>query len=93
MTHQLTIPDPKVLAGIALVVFGGWLALEGALMLSMGQLLIAAVFVSVGWFLRKRGAAMPASTGLRRWLRVWAVALPVLLGVYVLGYFVLMDRH
>ena len=93
MTHQLTIPDPKVLVGIALVVFGGWLALEGALMLSVGQLIIAAAFVLVGWFLRKRGAATLGSTGMRRWFRFWAVALPVLLGVYVLGYFMLMDRH
>jgi len=93
MTHQLTIPDPKLLVGIALVVFGGWLALEGALMLSVGQLLIAAAFISVGWFLRKRGAATLASTGTRRWFRFWAVALPVLLVVYVFGYFMLMDRH
>lgn len=93
MTHQITIPDPKVVVGIALVVFGGWLALEGALMLSVGQLLIAAAIVSVGWLLRKRGAVALASTGIRRWCRFWAVALPVLLGVYVLGYFMLMDRH
>ena len=93
MTHSLTIPDPKVLVGIALLVFGGWLALEGALMLSFGQLVIAAAFVLLGWFLRKRGAAALARADFRRWLRFCAVALPALVGIYVLGYFALMDRH
>ena len=93
MTHSLTIPDPKVIAGITLLMFGGWLALEGAFMLSGGQLLIAAAFVLVGWLLRKRGTAALTSTGFSRWLRFCALALPVLLAVYVLGYFALMDRH
>lgn len=93
MTQQLTIPDPRVVVGIILIVFGGWLAVEGAVMLSVGQLLIAAAFISVGWLFRKRGASTLAGAGLRRWLRFCAVAVPVLLGLYVLGYFVLMDRH
>ena len=93
MTHSLSIPDPKVVVGISLLVFGGWLALEGAFMLSAGQLVIAAVFVILGWLLRKRGAAALAGVSFRRWLRFGAIAVPVLLAVYVLGYFVLMDRH
>jgi hypothetical protein len=93
MTRSLTIPDPKVIAGIALLVFGGWLALEGAFMLSVGQLLIAAAFVLIGWLIRKRGAAALTSAGFRRWLRFCALAIPVLLAAYVLGYFALMDRH
>jgi len=92
MTHQLTISDPKVLVGIMLLVFGGWLLLEGAAMLSFGQLLIAVAFVLFGWFLRKRGAAALPSASFRRWSHFFAVALPVLLVVYILGYFALMDR-
>ena len=93
MTHSLTIPDPKVVVGITLLVFGGWLALEGAFMLSAGQLVIAAAFVLLGWLLRKHGAAALAGANFRRWLRFGAIAVPVLLAVYVLGYFMLMDRH
>jgi hypothetical protein len=93
MTHSLTIPDPKVVVGIASLVFGAWLALEGVVKLSVGQLVIAAAFVLFGWLLRKRGTAALASVGFQRWVRFCAVAFPVLLGVYVLGYFVLMDRH
>jgi hypothetical protein len=69
------------------------LALEGAFMLSAGQLLLASAFVSVGWLLRKRRKAALASADMRRWLRFWAGALPVFVGVYVFGYFILMDRH
>jgi hypothetical protein len=93
MIRPITIPDPKVVVGIALLVCGGWLALEAAAMLSLGQLVIATAFVVFGWFLRKRGAAALASAGFRRWLCFCAVAFPVLLGVYVIGYFALMDRH
>ena len=93
MTRSHTIPDPKAVAGIALLVFGGWLALEGAFMLSVGQLFIAAAFVLSGWLFRKRGVTALASAGSRRWLRFWTLALPVLFGVYILGYFALMDRH
>jgi len=93
MTHPLTMPDPKVVFGIALMVFGGWLALEGSVIWSVGQLFIAAAFISFGWLLRKRGAAALMGAGLRRWLRFSAVAFPIFLVVYVLGYFALMDRH
>jgi len=93
MTHSLTIPDPKVVVGITLLVFGGWLALEGVFMLSAGQLVIAVAFVLLGWLLRKRGAAALAGASFRRWLRFGALAVPVLIAVYVLGYFMLMDRH
>ncbi len=76
-----------------LLVFGGWLALEGAFMLSVGQLAIAAAFLAFGWWFRKRGAAALASAGLLHWVRFCLVAIPVILAVYVAGYFVLMDRH
>ena len=76
-----------------LLVFGSWLALEGALMLSVGQLVVAAAFLLVGWWFRKRGAAPLASTGLWRWARFCLVALPVIAAVYLVGYFALMDRH
>jgi hypothetical protein len=93
MTHPLTIPDPKVVVGIALMVLGGWLALEGSVMWSVGQLFIAAAFISLGWLLRKRGVEALMGAGLKRWLRFSTVAFPIFLGVYVLGYFALMDRH
>jgi hypothetical protein len=93
MTHQLTIPDPKAVLGVTLLVFGGWLALEAALMLSVGQLAVAAVFLGFGWWFRKRGPAALTSASLRRWMRFCLVAVPVILAVYVVGYFMLMDRH
>ncbi len=62
-------------------------------MLSLGQLVIAAAFLAFGWWFRKRGAAPLTSGRLRRWARFCLVALPVILAVYVVGYFALMDRH
>ena len=93
MTHPLTIPDPRTVVGVVLLVFGGWLVLEGALMLSVGQLAIAAGFLVSGWWFRKCGAPAMASAGWQCWARFCLVALPALFAVYVLGYFVLMDRH
>lgn len=90
---KFAIPDPRALVGITLLVFGGWLALEGALMVSTGQLVIAAAFLMSGWWLRKRGAAVPRIAGFRRWMRFFLVAVPLVLALYVLGYFVLMNRH
>ena len=87
-------------AGIALLLFGGWLALEGAFMLSAGQLLIASVFVVAGWWLRKRGVAalrrateLGGRVGLRQWVRFLTIAAAVITIAYIAGYFVLMDRH
>lgn len=79
--------------GAVLLVFGGWLALEAVLMLSVGQLAVAAVFLSFGWWFRKRGATALPRVGLRRWACFCLVAVPAILGVYAAGYFVLMDRH
>ena len=62
-------------------------------MLSVGQLVIAGAFLAFGWWFRKRGAAPLASACLRRWARFRLLALPVLLAVYLIGYFALMDRH
>jgi hypothetical protein len=93
MTQQLTIPDPGAVLGVMLLVFGGWLALEAAFMISIGQLVVAAAFVAFGWWFRKRGAAALASGGFRRWARFCLVAFPALLAAYVAGYFLLMDRH
>lgn len=62
-------------------------------MLSVGQLAIAAVFLALGWWFRKRGAAALTSAGMRHWARFCLVAIPVILAVYVAGYFALMDRY
>ena len=93
MRQQSSIPDPRLLIGVALVVFGLWLALEGALMSSPGQVVIAAAFLSFGWWLRRRGARIQRSADFRRWAFSCATALAVAVAGYVLGYFVLMDRH
>jgi hypothetical protein len=76
-----------------LLAFGGWLALEGAFMLSVGQLAIAAAFLAFGWWFHKRAAAASTSAGLRHRARFCLVGIPVILALYVAGYFVLMDRH
>ncbi len=97
MTGELTMPNPKKVAGLALIIFGGWLGLEGALMLSIGQFLVAGSFVTLGWFLRKRGATGQGggSSGqrVREWMQFSAFAVPVLIAAYLLGYLALMDRH
>src|SRR5437870_1611670 len=98
MTLVNIFPDPKSVTGMALIVFGGWLALEGALMLSVPQLAIAAVFIFAGWHFRKRGAARTnvlshaGGRNFRRWVRFCAAAIPILVVAYVMGYFALMDR-
>ena len=99
MARALTIPDPRTVAGVILLVFGGWLALEGVFLLSVGQLVIANAFIVVGWWLRKVGAVGATNVSsaerpmFRRWVPFCAVAVPVMLVAYVVGYFVLMDRH
>jgi hypothetical protein len=92
-TNALFIPDPKIVLGVALIVFGFWLAIEGVLMASAGQLVIAAVFLLFGWWYRKRGVSDLNKVGLWHWMRFCALAVPTLFAAYVLGYFVLMDRH
>jgi hypothetical protein len=87
------IPDPKMVLGVALIVFGFWLMIEGVLMASVGQFVIAAVFLLFGWWYRKRGVSDLNKVSLWGWMRFWALAVPALFAAYVLGYFVLMDRH
>ena len=97
MTNAIAFADPKKVAGIAVIVFGAWLGLEGALMLSVGQLLVAGGFVGLGWWLRKRGCGVTGRVSpaqpTKRWFSFFAVAIPVLVVAYFAGYLLLMDRH
>ena len=84
------------MAGVALVVFSAWLALEGAFMPSIAQLAIAGILIVGGLWLRHRGITASQSVSApmaRRWGRFAAIAIPALLAAYVGGYFALMDRH
>ena len=92
-TNTLFIPDPKMVFGVALIVFGFWLAIESVMIFSVGQAVIASMFLSVGWWFRKRGIADLTKVSLWRWMRFCALGVPALFTAYVLGYFVLMDRH
>ena len=95
MANSLTIPDPKWILGITLLAFSGWLAVEGGLMMSIPQLLIAIIVFTAGWQLRKRGTIplCVSATSMHEWIRFCAIATPALLTAYVVCYFVLMDRH
>ena len=99
-TRQLDIPDPKTVTGLIVLMFGGWLALEGAAMVSTGQLIVAGFVMAGGWWLRRRGLRTPSRVagtgrwpGVRRWMRFLLASIPIIACLYVAGYFVLMDRQ
>jgi hypothetical protein len=100
MTQALTIKHPKVVAGLAVLVFSGIVAFEGLRLPSLPELILAALLAALGWWLRRRGLRPSANADLAmsgqlrsRWLRFCLIGLPAVIGAYVLGYFVLMDRH
>jgi hypothetical protein len=100
MTHVLTIKDPQVVAGLAVLVFSGIVAFEGLQLFSVPELILAASLAVLGWLLRRRGLRPVTDVGVTvprqlrsRWLRFCMIGLPAAIGAYILGYFVLMDRH
>ena len=97
MTQALTIKEPLVVAGLAILVFSGIVAIEGLLLLSLPELVLAVLLAMLGWGLRRRSLRLLAdaeSTRSRsRWPRFCLIALPTVLGTYLLGYLLLMDRH
>lgn len=98
MTQVLAIKDPRVVAGLAVLAFSGIVAFEGLRLLSLPELLLAALLGVLGWILRRFGLRSKAGDTTSRqlysrWVRFLLIAPPTLVGAYVLGYVALMDRH
>lgn len=100
MMHAHAVKDPGVIAGFAVLAFSAVVAFEALRLFSVPELLLAALLATLGWQLRRRGLHILAEVGAttskelrRRWVSFCLIALPVFVCGYVLGYFVLMDRH
>lgn len=74
--------------------------IEGVFLVCFAEIGIALALAAAGWWLRKSAASsfgeeasLSCQSLLKRWLRFVAVAVPVVLLAYVLGYVAFMDRQ
>ena len=81
---------PFVVTGLLLTIFAVFVLLDALMSLAWVEAVIGIAFGTVGWLLRKNGL----SKNPRRmtWLKFLVITLPILPVIYVLGYFVFMDR-
>ena len=100
MTKAFIFKDPRSLAGLAVLLFSGIVGFEAILLGSLPELLLALFLAVLGWHLRRSGLLRLSEVETNEteqqrspWLRFCLIAPPVLVGAYVLGYLILMNKH
>lgn len=94
------LPEPRAVAGLVLLVVSAAPMIEGLVLVSFPDIVIACVLAAAGMWLHRPvtnlpgAAASPFPHSLRqRWLRFIAIAIPIGVLAYALGYVAFMDRQ
>lgn len=81
---------PFVVTGLLLTIFAVFILLDALMSLAWVEAVFGIAFGTVGWLFWKRN--FPESPRRLTWLRFLTITLPILPILYVLTYFILMDR-